>query len=83
LPVGPGANSAVLPRRIPDAGRRSRRRLRRNVHPYQIRVFLDQVTGASDPAPPNASFADALHTMEVIQAVVKSFEADGASVPVG
>jgi predicted dehydrogenase len=49
---------------------------------YQIRAFLDQVTGAAGPVPPNATFADALHTMEVIQAVVKSAEADGASVPV-
>jgi hypothetical protein len=32
--------------------------------------------------PPNASFADALHTMKVIQAVVKSSEAGGASAPV-
>jgi predicted dehydrogenase len=49
---------------------------------YQIRAFLDQITGAPDPAPPNASFADALHIMEVIEAVVTSFEAGGASVPV-
>jgi hypothetical protein len=32
--------------------------------------------------PPNASFADALHTMEVIQAVVRSAEAGGAPVTV-
>jgi predicted dehydrogenase len=49
---------------------------------YQTRAFLDQVTGAADPLPPNASFADGLHTMAVIQAVVKSSEAGGASVPV-
>jgi predicted dehydrogenase len=50
---------------------------------YQIRAFLDQITGAADPAPPNASFADALHTMAVIQAVVRSAGAGGAPVPVG
>jgi hypothetical protein len=47
------------------------------------RAFLDQITGSADPVPPNATFADALHTMEVIQAVVRSCESDGASVPVG
>jgi predicted dehydrogenase len=50
---------------------------------YEIRAFLDQITGAADPAPPNASFADALHTMEVIQAVVRSARSGGGPVPVG
>jgi predicted dehydrogenase len=49
---------------------------------YQCRAFLDQVVGAPDPLPPNASFAEGLHTMEVIQAVVGSAQADGAAVPV-
>ena len=49
---------------------------------YQVRAFLDQVTGVADPLPANASFADALHTLEVIQAVVRSFESGGTSVPV-
>ncbi len=49
---------------------------------YQARAFLDQVTRGADPVPPNASFADALHTMEVIQAVVQSSRTGGASVPV-
>ena len=49
---------------------------------YQCRAFLDQITRAADPLPPNASFADALHTMEIIQAVVRSDQAGGASVPV-
>jgi predicted dehydrogenase len=49
---------------------------------YQCRAFLDQLTGAADPLPANASFADALHTMEIIQAVVRSSETGGASVPV-
>jgi predicted dehydrogenase len=47
---------------------------------YQARAFLDQVTGTPDPLPPCASFAEALHTMEIIQAVVRSARADGASV---
>jgi predicted dehydrogenase len=50
---------------------------------YQTRAFLDQVAGAADPTPPNASFADALHTMEVIEAVVRSTQSNGASVSVG
>jgi predicted dehydrogenase len=49
---------------------------------YQARAFLDQITGVADPVPPNASFADALHTMEIIGAVVQSSETGGASVPV-
>jgi predicted dehydrogenase len=49
---------------------------------YQARAFLDQITGAADPVPPNASFADALRTMEIIQAVVQSSETGGASVAV-
>jgi predicted dehydrogenase len=50
---------------------------------YQTRAFLDQITGDADAVPPNASFADALHTMEVIQAVVRSSQSDGATVAVG
>jgi predicted dehydrogenase len=49
---------------------------------YQCRAFLDQITRAADPVPPNASFADALRTMEIIQAVVQSSQTGGASVPV-
>ena len=49
---------------------------------YQCRAFLDQITGASDSLPPNATFADGLHTMEIIQAVVRSAQSDGAAVPV-
>jgi predicted dehydrogenase len=49
---------------------------------YQCRAFLDQVAGTPDPLPANASFADALHTMEVIAAVVGSSESDGAPVDV-
>jgi len=49
---------------------------------YQCRAFLDQIAGTPDPLPANASFADALHTMRVIQAVVRSSQSDGASVEV-
>jgi predicted dehydrogenase len=49
---------------------------------YQCRAFLDQVAGTPEPLPPNASFADGLHTMQIIQAVVRSSEADGAPVAV-
>ncbi len=47
---------------------------------YQCRAFLDQIAGTPDPLPANASFADALHTMQIIQAVVRSSQSDGASV---
>jgi predicted dehydrogenase len=50
---------------------------------YQCRAFLDQVAGTPDPLPPNASFADGLHTMEIIQAVVRSSQSGGAPVEVG
>jgi predicted dehydrogenase len=49
---------------------------------YQCRAFLDQIVGTPDPLAPNATFADGLHTMEVIQAVVRSAQSDGAAVPV-
>ena len=49
---------------------------------YQARAFLDQITGATDPVPPNATFADALRTMEIIQAVVQSSQTGGSSVSV-
>jgi predicted dehydrogenase len=49
---------------------------------YQCRAFLDQIAGTPDGLPPNASFADALHTMEIIQAVVRSAQSNGAAVAV-
>jgi predicted dehydrogenase len=49
---------------------------------FQARAFLDQVAGVADPLPACASFADALRTMEIIQAVVESDRADGAAVAV-
>lgn len=49
---------------------------------YQCRAFLDEVTGAPDPLPACATFADALHTMRVTHAVVRSAERGGAAVDV-
>lgn len=49
---------------------------------YQCRAFLDEVSGAPNALPECASFADALRTMQVIQAVVESSRADGATVAV-
>jgi predicted dehydrogenase len=49
---------------------------------YQCRAFLDQIAGVPDPLPPNATFADGLHTMQVIEAVVRSATSDGAAVAV-
>jgi predicted dehydrogenase len=49
---------------------------------YQCRAFLDQIAGPPEPLPANASFADALHTMEIIQAVVRSSQNGGATATV-
>ena len=49
---------------------------------YQARAFLDQIAGVADPLPPNASFADGLRSMEIIEAVVKSAQSGGAAVAV-
>ena len=49
---------------------------------YQARAFLDQIAAPPDPLPPNASFADGLRSMEIIGAVVRSAQTDGAAVPV-
>lgn len=49
---------------------------------YQCRAFLDQIAGTPDPLPPNATFADGLHTMQIIEAVVQSAQSDGAAVAV-
>ncbi|SED22471.1 Gfo/Idh/MocA family protein [Streptomyces melanosporofaciens] len=45
---------------------------------YQARAFLDQVAGVTEPLPACATFADALRTMEIIQAVVASSRNGGA-----
>lgn len=49
---------------------------------YQARAFLDQVAAVAEPLPACATFADALRTMEIIQAVVDSSRNGGASVAV-
>ena len=49
---------------------------------YQVRAFLDQTAKPADPLRPNASVSDALHTMEIIQAVVRSSGSGGSAVPV-
>jgi predicted dehydrogenase len=49
---------------------------------YQARSFLDQVAAVADPIPACASFADALRTMKIIQAVVESARSGGAAVAV-
>jgi predicted dehydrogenase len=49
---------------------------------YQARAFLDQIAGTPDALPRNAAFADGLRSMEIIEAVVRSAETDGAAVAV-
>jgi len=49
---------------------------------YQCRAFLDQVTGVADALPACATFADGLHTMEIIQAIVRSAQTGGATVDI-
>jgi predicted dehydrogenase len=49
---------------------------------YQCRAFLDQIAGTPDPLPPNATFAEGLHTMELLAAVVDSARSGGATVTV-
>jgi predicted dehydrogenase len=49
---------------------------------YQARAFLDEVAGVADPIPACATFADALRTMEIIRAVVRSSESGGAAVEI-
>ncbi|MGW5699068.1 hypothetical protein ACWEWX_52570 [Streptomyces asiaticus] len=49
---------------------------------YQARAFLDQVAGVAEPLPSCATFADALRTMEIIQAVVESSRQGGTAVDV-
>jgi predicted dehydrogenase len=48
---------------------------------YQARAFLEQVAGVQE-LPPCQSFADGLHTLQVIQAVTDSAAASGTAVRV-
>ena len=72
---------AVLPRRLPDGGPRRRHR-----QPGELHLPDPGLPGPdrrrARPAAANATFADALHTMEIIQAIVQSAQSDGAAVPV-
>ena len=43
---------------------------------------MDQVAGVAQPLPRCATFAEALHTMEIIQAIVRSAQSGGAAVDV-
>ncbi|MFI9780786.1 Gfo/Idh/MocA family protein [Streptomyces sp. NPDC051956] len=49
---------------------------------FQARAFLDQVAGVAEPLPTCATFADALRTMEIIQAVVTSARTGGTVVEI-
>lgn len=51
---------------------------------FQARAFLDEVAGlpAGDALPPNADFAEGLHNMQLLDAVIRSALAGGAEVPV-
>lgn len=49
---------------------------------FQARAFLDQIANVADPLPACATFADALRTMELIQAIVASAANGGAAVEV-
>jgi hypothetical protein len=49
---------------------------------YQAPVFLDQIAGVADPLTPNATFADGLRSMEIIEAIVQSAQNGGAKVAV-
>lgn len=53
-----------------------------DVFVFQARAFLDQILGSPDPLPPVGSFAEGLHTMKVIQAIVESAET-GSAVEIG
>lgn len=49
---------------------------------YQIRAFIDEILGRDGLLPRNATFADGLHTMQVVEAVKKSFAEGGRTVEV-
>ncbi len=47
---------------------------------FQARAFLEQVAGIEGGLPPVASFADGLRDLEIINAVISSAAAGGATV---
>jgi len=49
---------------------------------FQARAFLDEVAGVADGLPPCPSFADGVHSMRLIDAVVRSAAADGTPIQV-
>lgn len=49
---------------------------------FQARAFLEEIAGVSDHLQPCATFADGLHTLKVIEAIVKSAARNGAEVVV-
>jgi len=49
---------------------------------FQCRAFLEQAAGVDNGLPPCGSFADGLHTVEVIQAAADSAEAGGRTVTI-
>jgi predicted dehydrogenase len=49
---------------------------------YQARAFLDQIAGVENALPPNATFADGLRSMEIIEAIVQSAQNGGAEVAI-
>lgn len=44
---------------------------------YQARAFLDEVCGLDTDLPPNATFDEGVHNMQILQAVVQSAGNDG------
>ena len=49
---------------------------------YQARAFLDQIAGVENALPPNATFADGLRSMEIIEAIVASAQNGGVEVAI-
>lgn len=49
---------------------------------YQIRAFLDEIVGGGSTLPKNATFADGLHTMKVVEAVKRSHAEDGRTIEI-
>ena len=69
---------------LPGVGPKHADDLRRTIELAGLLGVKNVVTmsGTPDPLPPNATFADGLHTMQIIQAVVQSAQSDGAAVTI-